>query len=80
MDNIATISINTNPSIRGQGQGYLLIREFSNIAHKNLEVKEIIAIVKSINIKSMKSFTKAGFKKIEPLKGGKKIKYKLIFY
>jgi|TARA_B100001750_G_C15447929_1_gene567272 RimJ/RimL family protein N-acetyltransferase len=75
----ASISVNTNPDFRGQGHGYHLIREFSNVARKILELKEINAVVKVNNTRSIKSFIKAGFKEIEKFDDGKRTKYKLSF-
>ena len=76
---VASISINTNPKIRGQGQGYRLIRKFSDFAKESLGLTEIIAVVKANNTQSIKSFIKAGFEEIERLNDEKKIKYKLNF-
>ena len=76
---VASISINTDPKIRGQGQGYRLIRKFSDFAKESLGLTEIIAVVKANNTQSIKSFIKAGFEEIERLNDEKKIKYKLNF-
>ena len=70
---------NANPKIRGQGQGYRLIRKFSDFAKESLGLTEIIAVVKANNTQSIKSFIKAGFEDFERLNDEKKIKYKLNF-
>ena len=62
LDNSCTVSINLAPDMRGKGFSAICLTDSIDIVRKQFpHIKVINATIKSSNIKSQKSFTKAGF-------------------
>tara|TARA_Y100001970_G_C13927496_1_gene696515 strand:- start:215 stop:694 length:480 start_codon:yes stop_codon:yes gene_type:complete len=62
LDNSCTVSINLAPDMRGKGFSSICLKSSIDFVRKQFpHIKVINASIKSSNIKSQKSFTRAGF-------------------
>ena len=63
-DNEAEVDVHTKTGLRGKGIGTIIINLGTDRLFEETNVSSVQAVIKQENIKSIKAFSKAGYKKI----------------